>query len=315
MGDGLKGRNAVVTGAGRGIGREIALALGREGANVLVNDLGASITGTEAAATPADEVVAEIKKMGVSAAANYESVTDFDAAERIIKACVDNFGRIDILVNVAGILRDRMLFNMSEEEWDAVIAVHLKGTFNTTRHASRLMREQKWGRIINTTSDAWRGTVGHANYGAAKGGIVSFSYAVAREMGRYGVTCNVICPIAATRMTLSDEVKEGFKKRLDAGLVTKERYDEIMSIPPPEFVPPVAVYLASDHAVDINGAVLGCGGGRVALYSEPVEIRGIYKDHQKDGPWTMDELKDLVPKTLLTGYVNPAPAAAEEAKT
>ncbi|MFQ5827378.1 MAG: SDR family NAD(P)-dependent oxidoreductase [Dehalococcoidia bacterium] len=312
MGDRLKGRNAVVTGAGRGIGREIALALAREGAKVVVNDLGGTVAGTEGTATPADEVVAEIKKLGVDAVANYESVADFAAAERMIRACVDNFGRIDILVNVAGILRDRMLFNMSEEEWDAVLAVHLKGTFNTTRHASRLMREQRYGRIINTTSDAWRGTVGHANYGAAKGGIVSFSYAVAREMGRYGVTCNVICPMAATRMTLSDEVKEGFKKRLEAGLVTQERYDEIMSIPPPEFVPPIAVYLATDHAADINGAVLGCGGGRVALYSEPIEIRGIYKDHQKEGPWSLDELISLVPKTLLVGYANPAPAEAKE---
>jgi len=307
MGNRLEGKNAVVTGAGRGIGREIALALADEGAKVIVNDPGVGRDGSGPTQAPADEVVAEIKKQGGEAVANYESVADYAAAGRIIQGCVDSFGKLDILCNVAGILRERMLFNMSPEGWDAVLKVHLYGTFNCTRHACALMREQRSGRIINTTSDAWRGTVGQSNYGAAKAGIVGFTRAVAREMGRYGVTCNAICPVAATRMTLDEGVKEGMRKRYEAGIISKERLDEMLNIPGPEYVPPVAVYLATDLAANINGQVIGCGGGRVALYCEPVEIKGIYKDFRKDGVWTLDELIDLIPKTLAAGLVNPAP--------
>ena len=312
MGTHLKGRNAVVTGAGRGIGREIALALAAEGAKVVVNDPGVTRGGTGGDIAPADEVVAEIKKRGGTAIASYNSVTDFAAAEKIIKSCVSNFGRIDILVNCAGVLRERMVFNMPEEDWDTVLTVHLKGTFNMCRHAAPLMREQKFGRIISLTSDAWRGTVGQSNYGAAKGGMVSFTRSIARELGRSGITCNCIAPMAATRMTMTDEVLAGMKKRYETGLISKERYEEFLDMPGPEFVPPTVVYLATDAAANINGQVLGCGGGRVALYSEPVEIRGLYRDHKKEGPWTVDELINLVPKTLLVGYVNPAPPAPEE---
>ena len=314
MGDRLKGRSAIVTGAGRGIGREIALALAREGAKVVVNDLGTGRDGRGVEHGPADEVVAEMKKFGGQGVANYDNVAEFPAGERIVRSALDHFGRLDILVNVAGVLRERMVFNMPEEDWDTVLKVHLYGTFNCTRHAAVVMRNQRYGRIINTTSDAWRGTVGQANYGAAKAGIVGFTRAVAREMGRYGITCNAIAPIAATRMTLNEEVKAGFRKRLEAGLITRERYEDLMDMPGPELVPPVVVYLASDYGANINGSVLGCGGGRVALYSEPVEVRGIYKDHKKGGPWTLDELISLIPKTLLVGYVNPAPAEPQEAK-
>lgn len=311
MGSKLQGRNAVVTGSGRGIGKEIALALAAEGAKVVVNDPGVARSGEGSDAAPADEVVAEIKKRGGTAIANYDSVSDFAAAERIIKSCVDNFGRIDILVNGAGVLRERMVFNMTEDDWKTVLTVHLNGAFNCSRHASVLMREQKFGRIISLTSDAWRGTVGQCNYGAAKGGMVSLARALARELGRYGVTANCIAPVAATRMTMDEGVKAGLKKRLDTGIITKARYDELMDIPGPEFIPPIVVYLATDEAANINGQVFGCGGGRVALFSEPVEIRGIYKDYKKDGPWTLDELTNLIPKTLLVGYVNPAPPEAK----
>ncbi len=187
---------------------------------------------------------------------------------------------------------------MSEEEWDAVIAVHLKGTFNCTKHACIRMREQKSGRIINTTSEAWRGTVGQSNYSAAKGGIVSFTKSVAREMGKYGVTCNAISPAAATRMTLTEEVKAGYQKRYEAGLITKEQLDLMLNIPGPEFIPPIVLYLCTDEAGYINGKVFGCSGGLVTIYSDPEPIRTIQKDHQKEGPWKLEELMKLVPKEL-----------------
>ena len=298
MGDTLKGKSAVVTGSGRGIGREIVMALAAEGANVVVNDLGGAVTGTGIATSPADEVVAEIKSKGGKAVANYESVSDFDAAERIIKSCIDSFGRIDILVNVAGILRDKMCFNMSFEEWDAVIKVHLYGSFNCSRHASVPMREQKWGRIISITSDAYRGTIGHVNYGAAKGGIVSLSRSMAIELARYGITCNCVCPIAATRMTMTEEVKEGMKKRVEAGSMSSEAYEQFVSMPGPEFVPPIIAYLASDYGANINGCVIGTGGGKVSVHSVADEVRAMYKDYKKEGPWTMDELISLMPRVI-----------------
>ena len=306
MGEELKGRNAIVTGAGRGIGREIALALAAEGANVVVVDPGVSRGGTSSDMAPADEVVAEIKKRGGRAIANYNSVADFKAAEGIINSCVENFGRIDILVNCAGVLRERMVWNLPEEDWDIVIAVHLKGTFNCSRWAAALMREQRYGRIINVTSDAWRGTVGQSNYAAAKGGIVSFTRSIARELGRYGVTCNAVAPMAATRMTVTEEVKAGWRKRYEAGLITKEHLDELLNMPGPEYIPPIVTYLVSDKAANINGQVFHIEKGRVAIYSEPVEVRAIYKTEAR-GMWTLDDLEEDIPKTLLTGYANPAP--------
>jgi NAD(P)-dependent dehydrogenase (short-subunit alcohol dehydrogenase family) len=176
MGDRLKGKVAIVTGAGRGIGRGEALALASEGARVVVNDLGGAANGTGSSSSAAEEVVAEIKKRGGEAAASYESVATWKSAENIIKTAIDSFGRLDILVNNAGILRDRMIYNMSEEEWDLVMKVHLYGHFFTTRHACVIFRQQKSGRIINTSSNAGLGfTFGQANYGAAKEGIVGFT--------------------------------------------------------------------------------------------------------------------------------------------
>ena len=204
----LSGKVAIVTGAGRGIGREHALALARAGARVVVNDVGAALSGEGSDTRPAQEVADEIAALGGEAVANYDNVADFAQAERLVRQAIDTFGRLDILVNNAGILRDRMLVNMTEEEWDAVIAVHLKGHFAPTRHAAAYWRERsKAGdevraRVINTSSPSGVfGNVGQANYGAAKGAIAAFTIIVAQELARYGVTVNCIAPNARTRMT------------------------------------------------------------------------------------------------------------------
>jgi len=291
----LEGKNAVVTGAGRGIGRAVSLELAKQGAKVVVCDLGGSKSGEGADAGPAHQVVAEIKKAGGEAIASGENVTDFAAAERIIKTCVSSFGKIDILVNCAGILRDRMTFNMTEQEWDAVIAVHLKGMFNMCRHASKLMREQKSGRIVSTTSDAWRGAPGQGNYAAAKGGIVSLMYTLAGEIGKYNCTVNCIAPIAATRMTMDDEVKARFTRAYESGMMNKEQYEEVMNMPGPEFVAPIVAFLCSEEGKMFNGKVIGVQGGRVAVYSKPYEIAGLYRNIKKEGPWTVDDLIKLAP--------------------
>ena len=307
----LDGKSAVVTGGAGGIGRQMCLALAAEGAKVVVNDVGAARDGSGGDVAAADKVVEEIKEKGGAAVANYDSVVDFSGAENIIKSCVDSFGKIDILMNLAGPLRERMIWNMTEEDWDTVLSVHLKGTFNCCRHACVQMRQQGSGRIVNAVSDAWRGTVGQSNYGAAKAGIVGLTRAIAREMGKSGVTCNAIAPIAATRMTLDEGVKAGMKKRLDAGLITQEYYDNLMRMPGPEYIPPIVVYLASDAAANINGQVFHIEKGRVAIYSEPIEVKAIYKT-EADGMWTPEELVEYVPKTLLVGYTNPAPAQPKE---
>ena len=195
MGDRLEGRVAIVTGAGRGIGRGHALLLASEGAKLVVNDYGGSQGGElDGEATPADEVVAEIKAAGGDAVANYESVSDMAAGEHMVQQALDNFGRLDILINNAGILRDRMVFNMTEEEWDVVVAVHLKGHFTVTKYASQVFRQQRSGRIVNTSSESGLGNMGQANYAAAKEGIVGLTRTLARDLGRYGVTANAIRP-------------------------------------------------------------------------------------------------------------------------
>ncbi|MFQ5827114.1 MAG: SDR family NAD(P)-dependent oxidoreductase [Dehalococcoidia bacterium] len=298
MGDKLRGKNAVVTGAGRGIGREIALALAQEGANVLVNDFGSTTPeGGELSRAPADEVVAEIKKLGVGAVANYDTVADFAAAEGMIRACVDSFGHIDILVNNAGIRRHRFLMDMTEEDWDIVIATHLKGAFNLCRHAVPMMREQGWGRIINITSRQWLRAEGMANYAAAKGGIVSLTYGLAFELGRYGITCNAVAPLALTRGLRNTLPR--FKQLLEQGLVTEEHYQRLVNQAGPEFVPPIVVYLTSEYGAHVNGMVFHSDGGKISLFSASEEKRSIHKNHLRDGPWTLDELIELVPKTLL----------------
>jgi len=297
MGNRLAGKVAVITGAGRGLGRAEALALAAEGAKIVVNDLGGGADGTGGSHSPADEVVAEIKKLGSDAVANYDSVTTPDGGENIIKTAIDKFGRLDIVVNNAGVLRDRIIFNMSEEEWDTVMKVHLYGTFHCTKPACVIFRQQRSGRIINTSSAAGLGNMGQANYSAAKEGIIGFTRTVARDMGKYGVTCNAIRPIAATRLTMSPELKAAWEK---SGMqdITKKMEAAI-----PEMVAPLVVYLCTDAAANINGYDFAAGGGQIGIYSQP-EVKA---QIEKPGIWTLDELLDVMPKKITAGLVNPAP--------
>ena len=292
----LEGKVAVVTGAGRGIGRGEALALAEAGAKVVVNDLGGGTGGEGADDAPASVVVKEIKQKGGEAVANFDSVADSAGADRIIQTAVKTFGRIDILVNNAGILRDRMVYNTTDEEWDIVQKVHMYGHFYCLRAACRVMRQQKWGRIINTSSSAGLGeTFGQANYGAAKEGIVGLTRQVARDMGRYGVTCNAIRPSAATRLTMSPELIENWKRAGQHDLVAR------LEALNPEDIAPLVVFLATDAAANINGRTFAVGGGEISLYSEPVKERTLYKV----GRWTLDELLAIGPNTLGKDLVNP----------
>jgi NAD(P)-dependent dehydrogenase (short-subunit alcohol dehydrogenase family) len=306
----LDGRTAVVTGSGRGIGREIALLLGREGANVVVNDPGVNVDGSGGDDGPAADVAKEIEAAGGTASANFDSVATEEGGENMIKQAIDSYGRIDIAVHVAGILRDRMVFNMSKEEWDAVIAVHLDGYFNIAKPSSVLMRQQRFGRIIGFSSGSGlRGNSGQANYGAAKAAIAGMTRCLARDLGRYGVTANSIAPGAATRMTqtVPDSARQ---MRASSGISAGGRAAETPSGPPlmrgAEFVAPMVVYLCTDQAWNINGKVFNVAGGTVSLSHEEAAIRTI----DTPGVWDLGELRQRVPQ-LIDGYANPAPPPAD----
>ncbi len=281
----LNGKVAVVTGAARGVGREIARLMARHGASVVVNDYGGSEVGTGADRKPADEVVDEIRREGGQAVASYESVASMAGGQAIVKTAVDTFGRVDIVVNNAGILRDRMIFNMTEEEWDAVINTHLKGTFAVTRAAAPLMREQKSGRFINMTSTSGLiGNVGQANYAAAKLGIFGLTKATALDMARYNVTANCISPFAWTRMigTIPTENE-----------VQKARVEKIKKLSPAH-IAPMAAFLASDAAQDVTGQVFGVRGKEIMLFSHERPIMRLHHD----GGWTVERLIEMFPGTL-----------------
>ena len=303
MGERLKGKVAVVTGAGRGLGRAEALLLAEEGAKVVVNDLGTGPDGVGAAASPADGVVKEIMGRGGEAVANYDSVATPEGGENIIKTALDTFGRLDILVNNAGVLRDRMIFNMTPEEWDMVIKTHLYGHFYCTRPACAIFRKQRSGRIINTSSEVGLGNAGQANYSAAKEGIIGFTRTVARDMGKYGVTCNAIRPRAATRLTISPDLAAAIENAQAQGAPLPAGAEVTAILHLPEDIAPFVVYLATDEAANINGCTFLVTGDQIALYSEPVAMKTIYKA----GVWTLDELSAVVPSTLAAGLVNPAP--------
>ena len=288
----LDGKVAIVTGAGRGIGREHALALAKAGAKIVVNDLGGSTAGEGADATPAQSVADEIKAAGGEATANYDNVADFQGAENMVKQAISDFGRLDILVNNAGILRDRMLVSMTEPEWDAVINVHLKGHFAPTQHAASYWRAQsKEGnqindRVINTSSPSGVfGNVGQSNYGAAKAGIAAFTIITAQELGRYGVTVNCLAPNARTRMT----------EDIFAGMPEPEegQWDPL----DPSNISPVVVALASDEAQNITGQCFFIYGATINVL-KPWDVGTEIK---KDGPWDPDELAKALTDAFPSG--------------
>jgi NAD(P)-dependent dehydrogenase (short-subunit alcohol dehydrogenase family) len=301
----LKGKAAVVTGAGRGIGREVALLLAKEGASVIVNDPGVGRGGEPTDERPADEVVAEIEKAGGVARPNYDSVADYLKAGLMVKQCVDAFGKIDILVNVAGNLRERMIWNMSEDDFDAVVTVHLKGHWNTAHHAIKYMRQAGFGRIVNFSSDAFKGSVGQCNYAASKAGIIGLTRSIAKETYKNGITCNAICPSADTRMTLTEAVKENRRRRYEAGLMTKAQYELTLVPRGPEYIAPMVAYLCTDEADFINGQVFHVERGRINTYYFGEDYKFLHKGG--DGMFTVDELIETVPGSLMNGIVPVVP--------
>jgi NAD(P)-dependent dehydrogenase (short-subunit alcohol dehydrogenase family) len=275
----LDGKVAVVTGGGTGIGRAVSLDLAAAGARVVVNDYGVSVDGRDPSSEPANQVVADIRKGGGTALASPESVATMAGGRAVVDLALKEFGDLHIVVCCAGILRERMIFNMSEEEWDAVIAVHLKGHFTVMQPATRHMREKKAGCLIGFTSTAGlEGSPGQPNYSAAKEGIVGLMRSTALAMAKYGVRCNVISPTADTRMT---QRLPGERRALSTAT-------------PPEAIAPVVTFLASDRAAHITGQIVGVRGPEVTLFSHPAPLRTVTTDAR----WTGESLAEVWDRTL-----------------
>lgn len=286
MGNFLAGKVVAVTGAGRGIGRAVALACAAEGAKVVVNDYGVAIDGSEPASEVAAAVVKEIEAAGGEAVAVADDVSTMAGGERIVSTAVETYGRIDGAVCVAGILRERMLFNMAEAEWDPVIATHLKGTFTVFRAAGAVMRRQGAGTLVGFTSGNHQGSVSQANYSAAKGGIISLVRSAALGLNRYGITANCVAPVARTRMSANVPM-------------------ELTEIGEPEDVAAMVVFLLSDRAAGITGQVYTVAGPKIAVWAQPRELRSAYAE---GGGWTPERIADCLPGTV---GVDPMPMLAQ----
>ena len=275
----MEGKVAVVTGAGRGIGRAIAMLMAQHGAAVVVNDIGAALDGSPTNEKPADEVAGEIRKAGGQAVANFDSVAEFKSAKRIIEQAVDTFGRIDCVVNNAGILRDVIFHKMTEDDWDAVVGVMLKGAFNMCRNAAEHFREQQGGSFVHMTSTSGLiGAMGQANYSSAKLGMVALSKSIAVDMQKFNVRSNCIAPVAWTRMTQSVPPKDE---------ATRRRIQQRMQVTS-EHNAPLAVYLASDLAAGVNGQVFCVRKNEIFLMSQSRPLRGV---HDSEG-WTPQKLHE-----------------------
>ncbi|MCX5154388.1 SDR family NAD(P)-dependent oxidoreductase [Streptomyces sp. NPDC054949] len=290
MGNFLAGKVVAVTGAGRGIGRAVALAAAAEGARVVVNDYGVGIEGGEPTSEIAEAVVKEILAAGGDAVAVADDVSTMAGGQRVVDTALARYGRIDGVVCVAGILRERMLFNMSEEEWDPVVATHLKGTFTVFRAACAVMRKQGGGTLIGFTSGNHQGSVAQANYSAAKGGIISLVRSAALGLAKYGVTANAVAPVARTRMSANVPM-------------------ELKEIGEPEDVAALVTYLLSDRAVAvggerITGQVYTIAGPKIAVWAQPRELRAGYAE----GSWTPEKIADFLPGTVGT---DPMPMLAQ----
>ncbi|KOG58601.1 short-chain dehydrogenase [Streptomyces griseoflavus] len=297
MGNFLAGKVVAVTGAGRGIGRAVALACAGQGARLVVNDYGVSVAGAEPSSEVAEAVAKEIEQAGGEAVAVADDVSTMAGGQRVVDTALTRYGRIDGAVCVAGILRERMLFNMTEEEWDPVIATHLKGTFTVFRAASAVMRRQRSGTLIGFTSGNHQGSVSQANYASAKGGVISLVRSAALGLSRYGVSANAVAPVARTRMS--------------AGVPT-----ELTEIGEPEDVAALVVYLLSERAAAerITGQVYTVAGPKIAVWAQPRELRSAYAD----GGWTPEKIAEVLPGAvgvdpmpLLERVEGMAAAAAE----
>lgn len=288
MGNFLAGKVVAVTGAGRGIGRAVALGAAAEGARVVVNDYGVSMDGASPASEVASSVVKEIEAAGGEAVAVADDISTMAGGQRVVDAAVSSYGRIDGVVCVAGILRERMLFNMTEEEWDAVVATHLKGTFTVFRAASAVMRKQRAGTLIGFTSGNHQGSVSQANYSAAKGGIISLVRSAALGLNKYGVTANAVAPVARTRMSANVPVS-------------------LAEIGEPEDVAALVVYLLSERAQGITGQVYTIAGPKIAVWAQPRELRAAYAS----GGWTPETIAEFLPGSV---GVDPMPMLLQVAE-
>ena len=285
----LEGKVAIVTGGGNGIGREVAVAMAKAGAAVVVNDLGASLTGEGTSATPADEVKALIEKAGGRAAISTDSIASWDSAKKIVQCAMDSFGRLDVVVNSAGILRDVIFHKMTAQDWESVINVHLNGYFYVSRAAAEPFREQRSGAFVHMTSTSGLiGNFGQANYSAAKLGVVGLSKSIALDMGRFNVRSNCIAPFAWSRMTSS----------IPAETPDQKLRVERMKRMTPEKIAPLCVYLGSDAAAETNGQIFSVRSNEILLFSQSRPIKSV----QRAEGWTPETIAEHAIPSLKAGY-------------